>query len=607
MARSTAPITRRGDAGAVPAARQQPDLLAWIRRIAYRLALLYAFSAFWKYIRAPASSGKTYGMATNIFPDGQLFDFHMYLSESKATVHDFGDPDLLIWCEMNLMYGDWSSGPNADGSLEKTISFPTPDVLLRNGSLYLHVFVTKHGNAHNPSEEGYEEDEVAHEIYQLNKYKKKLYKKTANLLTGFSEQSEEDLAKAELSPVEILNYWHPNLTVNLIVDQYKWTKDQLDAPYDEAVKFVGENATQYKPIIFFNDFWNLGSQYFPINETVKNVNLTLTYAPLSLSRMQIFTSEYTQGFLSTMLSGEKLEEGEDDMDAIKVALLETNPYLLGITIIATVLHIIFEYLAFKNDIEFWRNCDSLEGLSVRSVLFNIFQFCVMLLYVYDNDASWVVIANVAAAMLIEVWKISKCLDIHVDLGNKIFGFVPKVTFSDKGSYIKSSTREYDQLAFKYLSWLLYPLVIAYAAYTLLYVEQRGWYSWILSMMYSFFLTFGFIMMTPQLFINYKLKSVAHLPWRMMTYKFINTFIDDLFAFVIRMPMMYRLGCFRDDIIFLIYLYQRWIYKVDPKRVNEFGTSLENPNGVKKQDAIKAPHSDCDQKKTTKSVETKKNK
>ena len=53
------------------------------------------------------------------------------------------------------------------------------------------------------------------------------------------------------------------------------------------------------------------------------------------------------------------------------------------------------------------------------------------------------------------------------------------------------------------------------------------------------------MMTPQLFINYKLKSVAHLPWRMMTYKALNTFIDDLFAFVIKMPTLYRLGCFRD--------------------------------------------------------------
>lgn len=90
------------------------------------------------------------------------------------------------------------------------------------------------------------------------------------------------------------------------------------------------------------------------------------------------------------------------------------------------------------------------------------------------------------------------------------------------------------------------------------------------------------MMTPQLFINYKMKSVAHLPWRMLTYKFLNTFIDDIFAFVIKMPTMYRLGCFRDDIIFLIYVYQRWAYRVDLKRVNEFGVSgeeLENVDGV----------------------------
>lgn len=53
------------------------------------------------------------------------------------------------------------------------------------------------------------------------------------------------------------------------------------------------------------------------------------------------------------------------------------------------------------------------------------------------------------------------------------------------------------------------------------------------------------MMTPQLFINYKLKSVAHLPWRMMTYKALNTFIDDIFAFVIKMPTLYRIGCLRD--------------------------------------------------------------
>lgn len=37
----------------------------------------------------------------------------------------------------------------------------------------------------------------------------------------------------------------------------------------------------------------------------------------------------------------------------------------------------------------------------------------------------------------------------------------------------------------------------------------------------------------------------------------NTFIDDVFAFIITMPTSHRLACFRDDVVFLVYLYQRW--------------------------------------------------
>ena len=37
-----------------------------------------------------------------------------------------------------------------------------------------------------------------------------------------------------------------------------------------------------------------------------------------------------------------------------------------------------------------------------------------------------------------------------------------------------------------------------------------------------------------------------------------------------MPIMHRLSCFRDDIIFFIYIYQWWIYPVDHSRANEFG-------------------------------------
>jgi hypothetical protein len=58
------------------------------------------------------------------------------------------------------------------------------------------------------------------------------------------------------------------------------------------------------------------------------------------------------------------------------------------------------------------------------------------------------------------------------------------------------------------------------------------------------------------------------------YKAFNTFIDDVFAFIITMPTSHRVAVFRDDLVFLIYLYQRWLYPVDKTRVNEFGESFE---------------------------------
>ena len=37
-----------------------------------------------------------------------------------------------------------------------------------------------------------------------------------------------------------------------------------------------------------------------------------------------------------------------------------------------------------------------------------------------------------------------------------------------------------------------------------------------------------------------------------------------------MPIMHRLACLRDDVIFLIFCYQRYKYKTDYTRVNEYG-------------------------------------
>lgn len=37
------------------------------------------------------------------------------------------------------------------------------------------------------------------------------------------------------------------------------------------------------------------------------------------------------------------------------AFLETNIYLLGLTFVISIVHSVFEFLAFKNDIQFWNN------------------------------------------------------------------------------------------------------------------------------------------------------------------------------------------------------------------------------------------------------------
>jgi len=256
---------------------------------------------------------------------------------------------------------------------------------------------------------------------------------------------------------------------------------------------------------------------------------------------------------------------EGESDDFKRMLVETNPYLLAVTFAVSILHSVFDFLAFKNDISFWKNNKSMEGLSVKTIMLNVVCQFIIFLYLLDNDTSWLILVSCGIGLLIEVWKIQKAMHVTVQWN----GSIPRIKLQDKQSYV-SKTKEFDDFAMQKLGYVLIVLVIGYSIYALVYETHKSWYSWVLSSLVGTVYTFGFVMMTPQLFINYKLKSVAHLPWKTFMYKALNTFIDDLFAFIIKMPTLHRLSCLRDDIIFLIYLYQRWIYPVDKKRTNEFG-------------------------------------
>lgn len=67
------------------------------------------------------------------------------------------------------------------------------------------------------------------------------------------------------------------------------------------------------------------------------------------------------------------------------------------------------------DIQFWRSRKSLEGLSVRSVFFNVFQSLIVLLYVIDNETNTIVKISIFVGLCIELWKIHKVVNIQVSV------------------------------------------------------------------------------------------------------------------------------------------------------------------------------------------------
>ena len=51
---------------------------------------------------------------------------------------------------------------------------------------------------------------------------------------------------------------------------------------------------------------------------------------------------------------------------------------------------------------------------------------------------------------------------------------------------------YDALAFRYVSYVAIPTLLAYTGYSLVYESHKGWYSFIISTLTSYVYMFGFV-------------------------------------------------------------------------------------------------------------------
>ncbi|XP_017773979.1 PREDICTED: cleft lip and palate transmembrane protein 1-like protein [Nicrophorus vespilloides] len=442
---------------------------------------------------------------------------------------------------------------NYNEPMEKVIEIDVSDSARSNGSMLIHtVLFPARGNAEFiPLSDA---KNLADAVYLKSKLTKHIVPRGAafNLL-------QEEAKKKSVKPVT-----HMKSKYVMVMCNEELHVPHLNVPF-ELVRYMRINSKrQFMPILIQDLLQTRMKDLEEVLADTYRMNFTFAYSPTSIGKFK-FLVQMEGTFVNFMNLGFTAK----DVDEVKGVFADTNLYLLCMTLFIGGIHLLLDFLSFKNYVTFWKSHKTMAGLSMRTVLWRTFSQTVIFLYLLDEGTSLFVLIPSAIGTVIEFWKITKIYKITI--GWSGIKFNTNIQDTD----VEAKTKKYDKESMKYLNYILYPLLLSAAVYSLVYRPHKSWYSWTIHSLSNGVYAFGFLFLLPQLFVNYRLKSVAALPWRAFMYRAFNTFIDDIFAFIITMPTSHRLACFSDDIVFFVYLYQRWLYPVDKNRVEDDGTEEIN--------------------------------
>lgn len=235
-----------------------------------------------------------------------------------------------------------------------------PKAVQNNETLWAHFFVALSGHPQYSNEEGYSSDTAYNFSHPVNQYlPKKKTKKLRNLLDA---ANETEVVEEEPKLVKIGSFYHPNLTVSLVPDQGAISFQSTHPSIRRFLQLERTGARDgsgevgwYYPTFFFNRFWQLRNHMTELNSTVNEVPLRITLNTVKQWQFAIMSSiedDSKQKQHQAAFGGPIPPTSGDgsEVEMIKEVLLDTNIYLLITTGVVGVLHTIFEFLAFKNDI-----------------------------------------------------------------------------------------------------------------------------------------------------------------------------------------------------------------------------------------------------------------
>ncbi|KAJ1649564.1 Cleft lip and palate associated transmembrane protein 1 [Dispira simplex] len=396
-----------------------------------------------------------------------------------------------------------------------------------------------------------------------------------NLMTSSEPEPTDPKSVGKRVP-----HWKSQISLEVVNDRNWYAHGRVPADFSRQLRVVVEKDRPYLPLFSVNPMGSRKESLVPVpigkSEAQLPLQVRFHAVPLGWFRL---TRILDSSFAQLNRPGSALRISGSEVESLRKMVYEVNPTLLAMTIMAALLHMLFETLAVKSDIAHWSRKDNIHGISRSSVFMSAVTSWLTVLYIWDRrrDSGILVLGGTVVSAAVELWKVIKVRRFlrnspaknasHGDTKTKKpVDTEPSVTEKDRAD------QEFDNRLFKYLVYLCIPVMLGYATYSLFYWEHKGFYSWGLDTLMASIYLLGFVNMTPQLFLNHRLRSVEAMSVSTFLFRAINTFVDDLFALVIPMPGLTRVSAFRDDVIFVVLLYQWWKF---PKRASSGNEAEEH--------------------------------
>jgi hypothetical protein len=302
------------------------------------------------------SLGRPLGPHQSLYQSNDSFDLRIFISERKEL--DFKNISLQPLFKQDNILNDWKKGGEDKMELEVNLT-ASASLRANQSSLFAHIYFTlREGNSRSevpldPSHLDYDSTKLFSKVVELVVYKIRPKKVNARLLMEDKAQVNSTVTESEKDSeqdVSLLPFWRPSLVVSLVMGMPSgFSRNQVPHSVLQNLEFVVVNGTNdgryFYPVIYDDNFWIMTKHLIQINDTIEHLPLTIKYNHIPMWRWSGQTQMDMQNKMKAKMGMSKNNDGEADM--IKELLMDTNPWLLGLTMFVSMLHMVFDTLAFR--------------------------------------------------------------------------------------------------------------------------------------------------------------------------------------------------------------------------------------------------------------------